>query len=479
MHSPELPSPHAPAHTPAPAHARANTLIPGPVKMRHSSPPPFSEIALAERFVERHEHELRYVEQWKSWMVFDGMRWQRERTRLPLEWARRIAREAAAEVEEASRAERIASSKTRTSIASLASADRRIAAVVDQWDVSPWLLNTPGGVVDLRTGTVRAPQPNDYMTRMTAVQPDKDCSYHRWLQFLSTTFARDGRPDVALIQYMQRVLGYALTGDTSEHALWFAHGTGANGKSVLTSTVAGIMGDYHKTSPIETFTASSGDRHPTELAALQGARLVTATETEEGRAWAEARIKTLTGGDTVSARYMRQDFFEYRPQFKLLISGNHKPGLRSVDDAIRRRFNLIPFGVTIPKEQRDPELAEKLRAEWPGILHWMIQGCVKWQEKGLATPDVVSAATDNYLAAEDATGAWLAECCHVGPRHSDSSSALFASWSAWALRAGEEVGSRIRFSKTLDKRGFAQMRTGTERRYEGLTVRLPPGHDAF
>ena len=166
--------------------------------------------------------------------------------------------------------------------------------------------------------------------------------------------------------YPQRVLGYGLTGLTREHALFFGYGTGANGKSVLLSTIAGILGKYHRTAPIETFTASNGDRHPTDLAGLRGARLVTATETEEGRRWAESRIKQLTGGDTVTARFMRQDFFEYRPQFKLIIAGNHKPSLRSGDEAIRRRFHLIPFAVTIQPEERVTDLAEKTQGRMAG-----------------------------------------------------------------------------------------------------------------
>lgn len=167
------------------------------------------------------------------------------------------------------------------------------------------------------------------------------------------------------------------------------------------------LGDYLQTAPIETFTVSNQDRHPTELARLRGARLVTAMETEEGRRWAESRIKALTGDDPVAARFMRQDFFEYRPQFKLDISGNHKPSLRSVDEAIRRRFNLIPFTVTIPEEERDPELGDKLKAELPGILAWAIQGCLIWQAEGLSPPKAVTEATEAYLQAEDSVSAWI------------------------------------------------------------------------
>src|SRR5262249_17273115 len=162
--------------------------------------------------------------------------------------------------------------------------------------------------------------------------------------------------DVELQAFLQRMCGYALTGSTHEHALFFGYGLGANGKTVFTDTVSGILADYHCTAPIETFTAAAVDRHPTELADLRGAPLVHAVGTEDGRRWAEGRLKMLSGGEKVKARLMRQDLFEFRPQLKLLITGNHKPGLRSVDEAMRRRFNLIPFTVTIPPKERDKKL---------------------------------------------------------------------------------------------------------------------------
>jgi putative DNA primase/helicase len=205
-------------------------------------------------------------------------------------------------------------------------------------------------VIDLRTNELRPHCPTDYMTKITAVGPDPN--------------------DPELIASLQRMAGYALTGSTQEHALFFHHGVGANGKSTFFNVLAGIMGDYHRTAPIETLIASPNERHPTDLAGLQGARLVSAIETEEGRRWDESKLKALTGGDTISARFMRQDFFEYRPQFKLIIAGNHKPALRSVDEAIRRRLHLVPWNVVIPPAERDKKLGEKLRAEWPGILAW-------------------------------------------------------------------------------------------------------------
>ena len=306
------------------------------------------------------------------------------------------------------------------------------------------------------------------MTKITAVAPNGACPL--WRKFLNRIFAGDAE----LIAFVQRVAGYTLTGSTREHAMFFGFGTGANGKSVLINTISGILGDYHRTAAIETFTASKFDRHPTDLAGLRGARLVTAIETEEGRRWDEAKIKTLTGGDRIAARFMRQDFFEYVPAFKLVIAGNHKPSLRSVDESMRRRFNLLPFTVTIPPEDRDRDLPEKLKAEWPGILHWMIQGCLEWQRIGLAPPQAVRDATAAYLEAEDAVGAWIEECCQCGPQAWASRSTLFAAWNRWATNAGEYVGSQHRFIQALETRGFVPERKRTGRGFAGIELRTGP-----
>jgi putative DNA primase/helicase len=314
---------------------------------------------------------------------------------------------------------------------------------------------------------MREHRSDDYCTHMTAVAPGGACPM--WHAFLN----RISAGDEALQQYLQRVCGYALTGLTREHALFFLWGTGGNGKGTFITTVAGILGG---TAPIETFTATFSDRHPTDLAGLRGARLVTATETEEGRRWAEAKIKTLTGGDQISARFMRQDFFDYLPQFKLMISGNHKPGLRSVDEAIRRRFNLLPFTVTIPKEERDQELGDKLKAEWPGILQWMLDGCVCWQERGLAPPEAVTAATAAYLEQQDSIAAWLDECCDRNANAWERSQTLFASWKAWAERSGQFVGDIKTFRDRLDGRDGIEFRKqpGTKRAgFQGVRLRPP------
>jgi putative DNA primase/helicase len=304
--------------------------------------PAYSEEAIALEFATRHTDALRYVAQWGKWFVWDGLGWREDTKRKVFTLARALCRETARGVNKAGKALSIASAKTRAAVVALAGEDSRLAASIDQWDKDPWLLNTPGGVVDLRTGKMREHRADDYMTKITAVAPGGDCP--RWKEFMTQITNGDGE----LQRYLQRIAGYALTGDTREQELYFFYGTGNNGKGVWVQVISYILNDYHVSTSIETFTVSKYERHPTELAKLCGARLVTAAETEEGRRWAEARIKELTGGDRIVARFMRKDEFFFYPLFKLLFLGNHMPTLRVVNKAITRRFNRIPFNVTTP-----------------------------------------------------------------------------------------------------------------------------------
>lgn len=322
--------------------------------------------------------------------------------------------------------------------------------------------------INLLTGEQRPPCPEEYSTRCAPVQPGGKCP--RWRKFL----ARVTGGDEELQAYLARVAGYCLTGHISEHALFFLHGTGANGKTVFVNTLFGIMGDYAITAPMEAFVESRGERHPTEIAMLRGARLVIAAETEEGRHWNESRIKQLTGGDPIAARFMRGNFFEFRPTFKLIISGNHKPRLRNVDEAIRRRLHMIPFDVTIPKAEQDKDLQKSLEEEWPGILYWAVDGCLQWREVGLQPPPAVRDATDEYLASEDGFALWLDECTEMVPDCPvELTVDLFASWSAWADRTGEHKGTMRRFSQTMQGRGINKKRqAGTGKRgFEGVRIK--------
>jgi putative DNA primase/helicase len=265
------------------------------------------------------------------------------------------------------------------------------------------------------------------------------------------------------------VFGYCMTGSTQEHALFFLYGTGANGKSVFVNTVFTLMGDYAANAPMDTFMESRGDRHPTDLAGLRGARFVGATETEQGRRWNESKIKEITGGDRVSARFMRQDFFTYLPQFKLVIAGNHKPAIRNIDEAMRRRLHLIPFTITVPPEKRDKQLQAKLLIERNAIFEWGVQGCLAWQREGLIAPDSVVSATKEYFESEDALGRWLEERCVRVKTARSLTSELFSDWKQWADAAGEFVGSQRRFSDLLLTRGLEKWRNSAGvRGYQGV-----------
>ena len=230
------------------------------------------------------------------------------------------------------------------------------------------------------------------------------------------------------------------------------------------------MGDYARPVPMETLMWSRNERHPTDIAGLRGARVASAIETGKGRGWDEPKIMQLTGGDTISVRLMRQDFFDMTPQFKLWVAGNHKPGLRSVNEAIRRRVNLVPFTVTIPAEERDRQLGEKLKAEWPGILQWMIEGCLQWQAQGLAAPAAVTAATDDYLEAQDLMTQFLEDSCLIDNRFEEQSSRLFSSWHGWCEVRGEKAGHQRSFNDDLEQKGFKRYQDKRGKWFRGLKL---------
>jgi putative DNA primase/helicase len=322
---------------------------------------------------------------------------------------------------------------------------------------------------DLLTGVGRPPDPLDYITKKTAcsVAP-AETPYPLWTKFLDRITAGN----TELQGFLQRYIGYCCTGFTNEHVFVFAYGTGANGKSTFINTIAKIFGDFATVADMSTFIASNTEHHPTDLAKLHGARLVVAQETQKGRRWDETKIKALTGGDKITARFMRQDFFDFVPTFKLFICGNHKPRLNSVDEAIRRRLLLVPFTVQIPLAERDPRLPDKLWAERRAILRWCIDGCLEWQRIGLAPPKTVLDATESYFADQDTLQQWLDDCTEDGGEFAFSrTTELFASWKAWCETRNMKPGSERTLSEALVDRGFTKKRnTAGQQGFRTLTV---------
>ena len=430
----------------------------------------------ARTFAERHAGELLFCHDTAKWHTWTGAAWAPNRVGVAFQYARQLAREMCAN-ETAKTRFIVSKTSFAAGVERFARSDPAFAVTIEGWDADPWLLGTPGGTVDLRTGDLREADRAERITKLTAVTPAETPDCPTWLRFLDDVT----QGDAGYIRFLRQWAGYCLTGDTSEQALCFAYGGGGNGKGVLIHVLAGILADYAVNAAMETFTAAKHDRHPTEIAALRGARLVTASETEQGRQWAEARIKQLTGGDTMRARYMRQDEFEFTPVLKLLIIGNNKPGLSSVDDAARRRFNLLPF--LFKPAVPDPQLEEKLRAEWPAILRWMIEGCLDWQANRLVRPEVVKVATDEYFATQDTFSQWLEERCNVeksNPYRKATTQELFASWTDYAKSNNEPVGTQTGFGDRMDKLGFKKNKNvptgvnGRARGYEGVEVRPLP-----
>lgn len=437
-------------------------------------PAAMSEDMMADRFAERYGATWRYVRPWGSWYEWRGDGWYRDdtakidhlavlHTRQANYWP-----EAAAITPDGKR--RISSKRTAGSIRDIALSDRRIAATVNQWDTDPWLMGVPNGVVDLRTGKHATARPEDYITKRALVAPEPG-EMPIWCQFLDTVTAGDAD----LIAFLQRWAGYCLTGETREQCLAFLYGTGQNGKGVFIRTLANILGDYAVASDADVFMEADHARHSTEMARLRGARLVTVDETDSSKRWNEKRIKRITGGGKIEARFMRQDDFEFVPQFKLLIAGNHKPQLRGVGKAIQRRIHLVPFTVTIPDSERDDKLVQKLEAEYPQILQWMIDGCATWTETGLVAPTQVLEATSRYIEGEDVIGEWLEE--RTEQRGETARPIAYKNYRNWVEGRGERAWSSKAFWAALEERGFICRKSVGTWQIEGLELKFIPSDE--
>lgn len=429
----------------------AETNDAGEVKVK--VPVNLTEDAAALQFTSLYGGKIRFCHSTEAWYQWTGSRWKRNDTKVAFHFARELSRTLARSKEKATIAT-AGKASFAGSVERLARSDPAMSVTADMWDRDPMLLGTPNGTIDLRTGRMRSAHPDDGITKQTSVGPsNRDCTL--WKRFLHESTGGDKET----VRFLQQFAGYCLTGLTIEHALMFIYGQGGNGKSVFLNVLAGILLDYAVNAPAETFMASRNDRHPTELARLRGARLVTSSETEAGKAFNDKRIKEMTGGDKITARFMGQDFFEYQPQFKLMIVGNFKPNLARVSDALTRRICIIPFDRK--PETPDVHLDAKLKEEWPAILTWMVEGCLDWQQNGLVKPESVRKATDIYFEEQDLISQWLEECCVISPEDEAMSmrtanSDLYASWKRFAERAGEFAGSQRSLTTTLQQRGFRE-----------------------
>ena len=399
-------------------------------------PPEFSDDSLALEFVAQFGAGLRWSPG-LGWMHDEGTHWKRDDHLIRFDLARKTARTVAM-LADAKIRKPITSAKTVNALLFLAQSDPDIVVPAAQWDNDPLMLNTPDGLVDLRTGKTHQRNRQQYLTQLCRVSPDAGKKTEHWLRFVSQVFV----DDADTIEFVQRMCGYCLSGDRREQKLFFAHGQGSNGKSTLLDILMWIMGTYALKLPTTALMASRNERHPTELAQLHGKRLAVSNELEEGSFWAEARIKELTGDETLTARFMRQDNFTFTMSHKHLIAGNHKPRLKGGDPAMARRMVLVPFLQKFEGAAKDVKLPEKLKAEAPGIMAWAIEGARKWYADGLAIPGSVEDASRDYMAEHDDIAMWIEECCKTDAGTHARSSDLYASFRRWKQSRGEHEPSQ-------------------------------------
>lgn len=459
---------------------RASAVTPKPQSSASSSRlRKFTDSGNAERLVDQHGADLRFVPGF-GWHVWDGRRWQRDETG---EVHRRGKQTIRAMYGEAERADDSALRKAigdwarkseardrRSSMVALAQTEAQIVARAEELDADAWAFNIANGTLDLRTGTLRPHRRADLITKVSSVTYDPTARCPTWEAFLARSL-----PDAEVRTFLQRFAGYSLTASAREHCLAFLHGPGGNGKGVFLLTLRSVLGDYAAKAPRGLLTATrGGDKHPTELMTLRGARLVWCSEVNETDVWDEAKVKDLASEDPITAHFMRCDDVTFMPTHKLWIAGNHRPRVRGSDDGIWRRLRLVPFDVTITEAEKDPELTTKLLEELPGILAWAARGCLDWQKHGLGTPAAVKVATTAYRDSENTIGRFVADACRVGTEEAVRTSDLYKAFVAWCEDEGEgKAVSQKRFGGELSRGGFTPGREKDGRRervWKGLRL---------
>jgi putative DNA primase/helicase len=419
-----------------------------------------TELGNAERFANEHNALVRYVSPWKKWLYYDGKRWNPTASEKVRQLAHQTSKQfynlAAKEVEPR-RAKELAdwgnvSCRSTSISAMLKEASALLAIDPSQLDADPWLFNCDNVTIDLRTQTPRPHRKEDFITKISHVTYDPKATAPIFGKVLSTALPQTS------IDFIQRFFGYCMTGSTKEQVVHIWVGCGANSKSTLHSPIQNALGDYAKTTRPETLMVKRGDTIPSDLAKLKGARLVTAAEAEDGHKLAESAIKQWTGGDKVQARVMYGDWFEFTPEFKILLCTNHKPIISGVDHAIWRRIRLIPFTVTIPDAEQDKDLPEKLNRELSGVLNWILTGLKKWLADGLGYPEEVREATANYQAEQSVINVFLECNCITLPDETVEADKLFKAFDNWRSNEGQPKITQTKFGTLLGQLGYKKGR---------------------
>lgn len=436
-----------------------------------------TDLGNAKRLVSEHGGDIRYCYPWGKWLIWNGQYWQEDTLgeiyRKAKDVIRLILREASNEKDDKRRKElecyslRCESQNKLSAMIKLAESE--VPILPKDFDRDPWLFNVGNGTLYLLDGSLQHHDREDFITKVSPIDFDPDALCPAWIEHLNKIFAGNQN----LIGFHQRWSGYCLTGSIDERKLLIQHGGGANGKTVTTGTIATVLGDYALRTPAETLLIKRDGSIPNDVAALKGVRFVYCSEAEQDKRLAESLVKDLTGGDTISARFMRGEWFQFKPTFKIILSTNHRPIIRGTDQGIWDRIRLLPFTVRIPEEERRPqdEMLARFKDESDGILTWMAKGCLEWIRSGLNCPDEVKAATQGYREEMDFLGDFILDCCVEGKDESVTSKILYEKFRDWSLSEGykeKDILSRNALGRRLSERGFVRDRTGKERKWHGI-----------
>lgn len=446
-----------------------------------------TDLGNAKRLVSRFGDRLRYCKKLGTWLVWSGPVWEEDASGEIYRLAKAVPQlilEEPSEGDDDAKAQRRWSHATEAkklidSMIALAWSEPGVPVTTEELNGDPWLLNVLNGTIELRTGLLRRHRQADLITKIAPVAYDPTATCPRFLAFLDRIMAGNQN----LVGFLQRALGSALTGDVSDHALFFFYGSGRNGKGTLLELFTTLLGNYATTVDSGLITKKRNEDHPTGLTDLDGRRFVSTEEVEDGKELAEALVKKLTGGNRIKARRMRQDYYEFPPTHKLFLAANHEPEIRGSDEGIWSRVKLVPFSVFIPVEERVKNLHEMLaREEGPGILAWAVQGCLEWQRGGLQEPPEVQKATEAYRTDMDTIAGFLADRCNTFLDHEtlktqarEPKDALYKAYTAWADASGcEAVFSARKFGGELQRRGY-DLKESHGRCYRlGLTLKGAP-----
>lgn len=428
-----------------------------------------TDLGNAERIAYEYGHVIKYVPA-TGWYVWNGKYWEYDDKGKLRRIVAKVIRKLGKSEDE--NEQKWARQCEKHNVRESAIKDLSVLVPCDRadFDRHKYLLNVDNGVIDLTSGELQPHNRELMLTKIANVTYDKDAKCPTWLAFLEQIFLGDKE----LEDYMQRLIGYALTGDTSEQIMMFLVGGGGNGKSVFIDTIKKLMGEYGKQAKSDTFIKKRDSGANNDIARLAGSRFVSAIESEEGERLAESFVKQITGGEPVLARFLRQEYFEFVPEFKVFFTTNHKPVIGGLDEGIWRRVKLIPFDLKLPPHKKDKKLAEKLSIEMPGILNWAIEGCLKWQKDGLQDPKKVKVATGQYKEEMDILEPFLIECCYTDKGNEEvkiEAKELYDEYTRFCYSSGERTLGNRSFYRMLETKGYFKKRhTGNKMYFFGITT---------